>query len=105
MKPAAIVTGASRGIGRAVATELAKTHNVIGTYRGRRDAAEQLRAETGAEIFPCDISRREDRDALLALRAKAIWRRALTSASSETAPAAPGTATLRNGCPCEISAR
>jgi 3-oxoacyl-[acyl-carrier protein] reductase len=64
-KPNCIVTGASRGIGRAIATELAKTHSVIGTYRGRRDAAEELRAQTGAEIFPCDISSHEDRDALV----------------------------------------
>ena len=65
-QPSAIVTGGSRGIGRAVATELAKTHRVIATYRGRRDAAEQLRAETGCEIFQCDVSSREDRDALIA---------------------------------------
>jgi 3-oxoacyl-[acyl-carrier protein] reductase len=65
-KPTAIVTGASRGIGRAVATELSKTHTVIGTYRGRRDAAEELRDQTGSEIFQCDISSREDRDALMA---------------------------------------
>jgi 3-oxoacyl-[acyl-carrier protein] reductase len=61
----AIVTGASRGIGRAIATELAKTHQVIGTYRGRRDAAESLRAETGAEILACDISSAADREALI----------------------------------------
>jgi 3-oxoacyl-[acyl-carrier protein] reductase len=65
-KPTAIVTGASRGIGRAVATELAKTHSVIGTYRGRRDAAEELRAQTGCEIFQCDVSSREDRAGLIA---------------------------------------
>jgi 3-oxoacyl-[acyl-carrier protein] reductase len=65
-KPTAIVTGASRGIGRAVATELAKTHSVIGTYRGRRDAAEDLRKETGCDIFQCDVSSRDDRNALLA---------------------------------------
>jgi 3-oxoacyl-[acyl-carrier protein] reductase len=65
-KPTAIVTGASRGIGRAVAAELAKTHQVIGTYRGRRDAAEELRAQTGAEIFQCDIGSHEDREALMA---------------------------------------
>jgi NAD(P)-dependent dehydrogenase (short-subunit alcohol dehydrogenase family) len=62
----AIVTGASRGIGRAVATDLAKTHQVIGTYRGRLDAAESLQAETGAGIFPCDISSAADRQALIA---------------------------------------
>ena len=64
-KPTAIVTGASRGIGRAIATELAKTHRVIGTYRSRPDAAESLRAETGCEVFPCDVARAEDRAALL----------------------------------------
>ena len=61
----ALVTGASRGIGRAIAIELARTHQVIGTYRGRRDAAESLRADTGADIFPCDISSAADRQALI----------------------------------------
>ena len=65
-KPTAIVTGASRGIGRAVATELAKTHSLIATYRGRQDAAESLRAETGCEIFQCDVSSRVDRAGLMA---------------------------------------
>src|SRR5260221_8149925 len=60
-----IVTGASRGIGRAIAIELAKTHQIIGTYRGRLDAAESLRAETGADIFGCDISSAADREALI----------------------------------------
>ena len=64
--PTAIVTGASRGIGRGIAIELARTHQVIGTYRGRRDAAESLQAETGCEIFRCDIASREDREALIA---------------------------------------
>lgn len=59
------MTGASRGIGRAIATELAKTHRVIGTYRARADAAEQLRSQTGCEIFPCDIGSAEDRAALM----------------------------------------
>ncbi len=59
------MTGASRGIGRAIATELAKTHDVIGTYRGRRDAAEELRYETGCDIFQCDIGSHEDRAALV----------------------------------------
>jgi 3-oxoacyl-[acyl-carrier protein] reductase len=62
----AIVTGASRGIGRAIATDLAKTHLVIGTYRSRLDAAQSLQAETGAGIFPCDISCAADREALIA---------------------------------------
>jgi NAD(P)-dependent dehydrogenase (short-subunit alcohol dehydrogenase family) len=65
-KPTAIVTGGSRGIGRAIATELARTHQVIATWRGRLDAAESLRAETGCEIFQCDVASRDDRAALIA---------------------------------------
>ena len=65
-KPVALITGASRGIGRAIAEHLAPTHRLIATYRGRRDAAETLREATGAEIFQCDISSRDDRAALLA---------------------------------------
>ncbi len=64
-RPVSLVTGASRGIGRAIAVELARTHQVIGTYRGRRDAAESLRDETGADIFQCDISSAGDREALI----------------------------------------
>jgi 3-oxoacyl-[acyl-carrier protein] reductase len=70
----AIVTGASRGIGRAIATDLAKTHQVIGTYRGRLDAAESLETETGAGIFPCDISSAVDRDTLIAHARKRLGR-------------------------------
>jgi|SRR6266851_78478 NAD(P)-dependent dehydrogenase (short-subunit alcohol dehydrogenase family) len=64
-RPSAIVTGGSRGIGRAVAGELARTHDVITTYKSRRDSAESLRAETGVEIFQCDISSPGDRRALI----------------------------------------
>ncbi len=64
-RPVAIVTGASRGIGRGIALELARTHRVIGTYRGRRDAAESLQAECGADIVQCDISSAADRLALI----------------------------------------
>jgi NAD(P)-dependent dehydrogenase (short-subunit alcohol dehydrogenase family) len=61
----AIVTGASRGIGRGIAIELARTHHVVATYKGRRDAAETLQAETGAEIFQCDVASARDRAALI----------------------------------------
>jgi NAD(P)-dependent dehydrogenase (short-subunit alcohol dehydrogenase family) len=64
-QPIAIVTGASRGIGRGIAQELSKTHQVIATYRGNREAAESLRAGTGAEIMQSDISSASDRDALV----------------------------------------
>lgn len=66
VRPVAIVTGASRGIGRAIAIELARTHQVVATYRGRLDAAESLAAETGASILQCDISSGDDRANLLA---------------------------------------
>lgn len=62
----AIVTGASRGIGRGIALELAKTHRVIATYLGSLDHAESLRAETGCEIFRCDVSNPDDRASLMA---------------------------------------
>lgn len=67
----ALITGASRGIGRGIALELAKTHTVVGTYRGRRDAAESLQAECGADIVQSDIGSPSDREALIAhVRAK-----------------------------------
>jgi NAD(P)-dependent dehydrogenase (short-subunit alcohol dehydrogenase family) len=64
-RPVAIVTGGSRGIGRAIAIDLTRTHRVIATYRGREDAALSLRQETGAEIFKIDLASREDREGLL----------------------------------------
>lgn len=62
----AIVTGASRGIGRGIALELSGTHHVLATWLGSRDHAESLKAQTGCDIFRCDISRPEDRLALIA---------------------------------------
>ncbi|MXY70773.1 MAG: 3-ketoacyl-ACP reductase [Acidobacteriia bacterium] len=61
----ALVTGASRGIGRAVASELARTHRVIGTYRGNLAAAESFRDECGAEIFQMDVASPADRAAVM----------------------------------------
>ncbi|MEX2264719.1 MAG: 3-ketoacyl-ACP reductase [Bryobacteraceae bacterium] len=60
--PTSIVTGASRGIGRAIALDLARTHRVIATYKGRQDAAESLKGQSeNIEIFRCDISSVSDR--------------------------------------------
>jgi 3-oxoacyl-[acyl-carrier protein] reductase len=64
-KPVALVTGASRGIGRAIAVELAKSHTVIATYRENQAAAESLIKETGAEMIRSDIGSSADRDALV----------------------------------------
>ncbi len=64
-KQVAIITGASRGIGRAIAIELSRTHQVIATYRGNREAAESLQQETGADIIQSDISSANDRQELV----------------------------------------
>ncbi|HYP13688.1 MAG TPA: SDR family NAD(P)-dependent oxidoreductase, partial [Bryobacteraceae bacterium] len=64
-RPVAIITGASRGIGRGIAQELSTSHSVVATYRGRKDAAESLQAETGAVPFQCDIGASADRAALI----------------------------------------
>lgn len=65
-KPVALVTGAGRGIGRAIAVELAKSHSVVATYHENQEAAQLLRQETGAEILKSDISSAADRDQLVA---------------------------------------
>lgn len=66
MKKTAIVTGSSRGIGRAVASRLARGGmNVCINYIERRDKAEELEALLSAEgcaVMTCraDVSKRED---------------------------------------------
>lgn len=49
-KPVALVTGGSRGIGRAIVEQLLSTHEVFATYRVHRDAA------PGATMLPCDLT-------------------------------------------------
>ncbi len=61
----ALVTGASRGIGRAIAVELARSHHLIATYRGHHEAAGSLHAATGAEMVQSDIGSSDDRAALV----------------------------------------
>ena len=54
---AALVTGASRGIGRAVAAELAAAGaSVVVGYRSGRDEAEALASEIGARAVQADVS-------------------------------------------------
>ena len=66
MEKIALVTGASRGIGRAIATELAhRGWAVCIGYRVRQDKAEKLAAELageGCRVMTCqaDVSRREE---------------------------------------------
>lgn len=58
-KPIAVVTGGSRGIGRAIVRELSSSHQVVATYNANRQAAEEIAAETGALILPCRLNELE----------------------------------------------
>ena len=60
LRPSALVTGASRGIGRAIALTLAPTHDLVLTARST-DALETVAADAtarGATVraIPCDIA-------------------------------------------------
>jgi len=62
----ALVTGASRGIGRAIAAELARGGAaVVVGYRSGRDEAESLAAEIGARAVHADVSSPEDAQRLV----------------------------------------
>lgn len=80
MKQTAIVTGGSRGIGRAVAVRLAKDGmNLVINYRGNSAAAEETERmcrELGAEVFLVqgDVSRAEDCEKLAAQAKEAFGR-------------------------------
>jgi 3-oxoacyl-[acyl-carrier protein] reductase len=57
----ALVTGASKGIGRAIATELAAAGaSVVLGYRSGRDEAEALARELGGRALQADVSSAED---------------------------------------------
>lgn len=78
MEKIALVTGSSRGIGRAIARELAREGwKVCINYRVRKDCAESLLEEISAfggeaMIYGADVSRREDVNAMVAA-IKANW--------------------------------
>ena len=62
----ALVTGASRGIGRAIATELARGGaSVVIGFRSGRDEAEALASEIGARAVQADVSSAEDAQRLV----------------------------------------
>jgi 3-oxoacyl-[acyl-carrier protein] reductase len=57
----ALVTGASRGIGRAIASELAQAGaSVVVGYRSGKDEAEALAAELGGRAVQADVANGED---------------------------------------------
>jgi 3-oxoacyl-[acyl-carrier protein] reductase len=63
----ALVTGASRGIGRAIAAELAHAGAaVVVGYRSGKDEAEALAEELGARAVQADVSNAEDAARLVA---------------------------------------
>ncbi|MFL6450715.1 MAG: 3-ketoacyl-ACP reductase [Bryobacteraceae bacterium] len=55
-KPVAIVTGGSRGIGRAIVEELSSTHHVVATYNTNRQAADEVSAKTGCTVLACQLN-------------------------------------------------
>src|SRR5690349_6972730 len=68
----ALVTGASRGIGRAIAVELGRTgFDVLVNYRSNAGEAERTREEVKAagaraEIVAADVGNEDDRQRLVA---------------------------------------
>ena len=67
----AIVTGASQGIGRAIAVELAKVGAHVVVCSRRRDALDEVATAVRAEgrralVAPCDISDAAEVDAVVA---------------------------------------
>ncbi len=64
-KSIALVTGGSRGIGRAIVEELCRTHTVIATYNTNREAAREVADATGAVLLPCQLADANSRRQLL----------------------------------------
>lgn len=67
----AVVTGSTKGIGRAIAEELARAGSKVVISSRKRDACEEVAAAIAAEghdaiAIPCHIGRREDCEALIA---------------------------------------
>ena len=61
-----IVTGASRGIGRAIATELSKNNIVIANYNNSlKEALSLSESNSNINIFKADVSKREEAKALV----------------------------------------
>jgi len=99
MNPVALITGASRGIGRGIALELAKSgHDLVVNFAGNEAAARQTAADciaaanavgrvVRAEICQADISRAEDRLRLVEFALKAFGRIDLLVNNAGVAPA------------------
>jgi NAD(P)-dependent dehydrogenase (short-subunit alcohol dehydrogenase family) len=55
-KPVAVVTGGSRGIGRAIVEELSSSHSVVATYNANLTAAQDVAQATGAAVLRCQLA-------------------------------------------------
>jgi 3-oxoacyl-[acyl-carrier protein] reductase len=98
MNRVALITGASRGIGRGIALELARLgHDLVINYAGNLNAAQQTAwdcgasAQTGgkavrAEVCQADISRPADRQKLLDFARQAFGRLDLLVNNAGVAP-------------------
>ena len=98
MNPVALITGASRGIGRGIALELAKTgHDLVINFAGNEAAARQTAADciaagvavgrvVRAEICQADISQATDRRRLVEFTTKAFGRIDLLVNNAGVAP-------------------
>jgi NAD(P)-dependent dehydrogenase (short-subunit alcohol dehydrogenase family) len=98
MNPVALITGASRGIGRGVALELARLgHDLVINYAGNLTAAEQTAADcvaTGStagkmlRALPCraDISQAADRQRLVEFTRETFGRLDLLVNNAGVAP-------------------
>lgn len=92
--PAALVTGASRGIGRSIAVELARSGfdlviNYVSNERAAKEAhalAAQANERARIEIFRADISTASDRERLLAFTRERFGRLDLLINNAGIAP-------------------
>lgn len=64
--PIALITGGSRGIGRAIAEELSADHQVLATYAHDQAAAESLAHAAGVHMVQADVGSSADRERLVA---------------------------------------
>ena len=61
MSKVILITGASRGLGRAMAEELSKEHIVVANYNKSREKAEDLQNNNlNVDIYQADVSKREE---------------------------------------------
>ena len=93
MNGTVLVTGASRGIGRAIALRLARDgYDVVVHYHARRDAAEEVAAEIGAmgrktRLLQFDVSDAKPPPP----RSPRTWKRTASTTASSAMPASRAT--------------